>query len=115
MMAEQALIPEGFQRDQLPPSTSAELPGQAQGVFFTLELEIHDALLHKIEGWFEGRDEVVLVDYGKTDKEGFGYIMLEWEECEVDSLFLAILRDEPMVIDFTTYTRDIGEDEEEEG
>lgn len=108
-----AIIPEGFQRDTLPPSSSADLPGQAQGVFFTLELEIHEALLKKIEGWFEGRNEVVLVDYGTTDKEGFGYIILEWEECEVDSLLLAILRDEPMVIDFTTYTRDISDEEEE--
>ena len=104
------IIPYEFQRDLIP-QQGGELPNQAQGVYFTLDLEIHDDLLNKIESWFEGRAEVEIVDYGTTDKEALGYIMLEWSGCEIDPLFIAILRDEEMVIDFTIYTRDFEEEE----
>jgi hypothetical protein len=58
-------------------------------------------------GWFAGREEIDFVDTGISDKVGLGYIILEWMECEIDLLFLAILRDEEIVADYTIYTRDL--------
>jgi hypothetical protein len=105
-------VPETFQREGLPPTEVESLPGQVEGVFFTVEAEVHEPLIATIARWFEGRAEVRLVDYGMTDKQGWGYLMLEWDECRVDPLFLAILRDEETVIDYTVYTCDLNEEGE---
>jgi len=95
-------------------------PGQAQGVYITLVCRQADSqgnmhrtsdnfqfILDKMIGWFRGRDEIELIDHGISDKLGQGYIILEWTECEVDPLFLAILRDEDTVEDYTVYIRDL--------
>lgn len=91
----------------LPQSRGRVLPDQAQGVYITLASTDYQFLLNKIIGWFRDRDEVVLIDHGISDKVGLGYILLEWEECEVDRLFCDILRDEEIVADYTVYTRDL--------
>jgi hypothetical protein len=85
----------------------AVLPGQAQGVYIALSSTDYQFILNMMIGWFRDRDEVELVDHGTTDKANLGYIILEWTECEVDQLFLAILRDEEMIADYTVYTRDL--------
>lgn len=64
-----------------------------------------EALSATIEGWFAGRDEVVVVDYGTTDKLGLGFIVMECFEHEIDTLFLAILRDAEFIADYTAYGR----------
>ncbi len=66
-------------------------------------------ILSKISGWFAGRSEIDLVDTGTFDKAGLGDIILEWMEHEIDQLFLAILRDEEIVADYTVYIRDLEE------
>ena len=90
------------------PATQQPLsPGEVQGVFFTISPDMpYEQLLAKIEGWFEGRSEVVIVDYGTSDKLGLAYIMMEWLGYEVDDLFIAILRDEDLIEDYTVYTRE---------
>jgi len=90
------------------PATQQSLaPGEIQGVYFTISPNMpYEQLLDKIEGWFEGRSEVVIVDYGTADKSGLGYIMIEWLGYEVDDLFVAILRDEELIEDYTVYTRE---------
>lgn len=81
--------------------------GEIQGVYFTVSPDMpYEQLLAKIEGWFEGRSEVVIIDYGTTDKLELGYIIIEWLGYEVDDLFLAILRDEELIEDYTVYTRE---------
>jgi len=40
---------------------------------------------------------------------GLGYIILEWVEHEIDQLFLAILRDEEIVADYSVYIRELEE------
>lgn len=90
----------------LPQSQGGELPGQVQGVYITLATD-YQFILNKIIGWFRDRDEVTLIDHGISDKQGLGYIILEWEEYEVDRLFCDILRDEEIVADYTVYTRDL--------
>ena len=93
-----------YPETQTPPT-----PGQVQGVSITLHPDHREALVEKIVGWFAGRDEIDLVDTGISDKAGLGYILLEWDECAIDALFLAILRDEEVVADYATYTRDVEE------
>ncbi|GCE49267.1 hypothetical protein EI42_05745 [Thermosporothrix hazakensis] len=87
---------------QLPPARE----GAILGVYILLRTSDYQFILHKIIGWFAEREEVVLIDHGTTDKLGLGYIILEWLEGEIDSLFLAILRDEELVADYNTYLRD---------
>ena len=103
------IIPYAFNAiETLPqPPQGRLLPGQAQGVFITLVSTDYQFILNKIISWFRDRDEVELVDHGVTDKLGQAYIVLEWNEYEVDQLFTAILRDEEIVEDFTVYTRDL--------
>jgi hypothetical protein len=101
------LIPYSFNTEMIPQSEGQDLPGQYQGVHFTLmDAASMQMILAKIELWFENRDEVILVDHGTT-KRGLGFILMEWEECEIDDLFLAILTHEELVEDFSVYTRDM--------
>ena len=107
-MQETGLVPYSFSIAEYPQSQQVlTIPGQAQGVYIYLAFSDIQFILNKIIGWFRDRDEVELVDHGVSDKLGLGYIILEWTECEVDQLFLAILRDEELVEDYTVYTRDL--------
>jgi hypothetical protein len=82
-------------------------PGQDNGIYITLHPEHRETVLQMIMGWFAGREEIDLVDTGISDKAGLGFIILEWLECEIDTLFLAILRDEEMIADYTTYIHEL--------
>lgn len=96
-----------FQSPELPAPQSVEYGG-VQGVVFLVEPDQLEWLTDKIEGWFEDRDEIVLVDQGLSDKKGIGTVIMEWEGFEIDPLFLAILRDDELVFDYATYTRPEG-------
>jgi hypothetical protein len=85
----------------------SSLPGQVQGVYIALSPESLDDTSERFAGWFLGREEVTLVDAGTSDKEGVGFLLMEWSECEIDPLFLAILREEEMIEDYTVYGRDL--------
>src|SRR5579859_2182138 len=82
-------------------------PGQIHGVYITLHPDHLDVTLAKITGWFSGREEIDLVCTGLSDKVGLGYIILEWIECAIDQLFLALLRDEELIADYTTYIHEL--------
>jgi hypothetical protein len=103
------MVPYSFNITKLPRAQQqgVTLPGQTQGVYITLSSTDYQFILNKIIGWFRDYDEVELIDHGVSDKQGLGYIILEWEECEVDRLFLNILRDEEIVEDYTIYTRNL--------
>lgn len=108
-MAETGVIPYSFngitdypQSQQLP-----TIAGQAQGVYITLHPDVLDDIAEKIAGWFAGREEIDIVDVGVSDKQGLGFLIMEWIECEIDQLFLAILRDEELVGDYTVYGRSL--------
>jgi len=96
-----------FQSPELPAPQAVEYAG-AQGVVFLIEPDQLEMIISKIEGWFDERDEIVLVDYGQSDKKGIGTVILEWEGFEIDTLFLAILRDDELVFDYAVYTRPEG-------
>ncbi len=103
------IVPYSFNITTLPRQSrrGGELPGQTQGIYIALTSTDYQFILNKIIGWFRDCDEVELIDHGVSDKQGLGYIILEWEECEVDRLFLNILRDEEIVEDYTIYTRSL--------
>lgn len=88
-----------------PQSAIIPVPGRMQGVYITLHPDVIEEITEKIAGWFDGRDEVRIVDVGTSDKQHFGFLLMEWLECQIDPLFLAILRDEESVGDYTTYAR----------
>ena len=109
MTQEMGVIPYSFngiteypRSQQLP-----TIPGQAQGVYITLHPDVLETIAEKIAGWFAGREEVDIVDVGVSDKQGLGFLIIEWLECEIDQLFLAILRDEELVGDYTAYGRNL--------
>jgi hypothetical protein len=100
------LVPYSFNTDVLPLEQGQELPGTYQGIHFTVEDPDNlDMLMDKIEGWFEDRDEVILVDHGQTAR-GMGFIVMEWEGYAIDALFIAILKHDDMIDDYSVYTRD---------
>ncbi len=84
---------------------TAPVHGMAQGLYITLHPDASAEIIEKITGWYRDRDDVDIVDVGTSDKAGLGFVLMEWIECEIDPLLLAILRDEPMVGDFTLYGR----------
>ena len=90
-----------------PDQRAVAIPGQSQGVYIMLHPDVVDETAAKIERWFYDRDEVQIVDVGTSDKRGLGFIIIEWLECGVDPLFLAILRDEETVADYTVYGRNL--------
>jgi hypothetical protein len=109
-MQEMGLVPHSFDGIMEYPRAGqhlSALPGQAQGLYITLASPDFQFILNKMIGWFRDRDEVELIDHGVSDKQGLGYIILEWTECAVDQLFCDILRDEDLVADYTIYMRDL--------
>jgi hypothetical protein len=80
-------------------------PGRAQSIYIMLHPGAVDEAAARFASWFEGRDEVQIVDIGTSDKVGAGFIIMQWLECDIDVLFLAILRDEESVADYTLFGR----------
>lgn len=102
------VIPYSFEDETLPQSLGRPLPGKYQCVQFTVAGEISgEMLLNKIRQWFAGRREIILVDDGSTSKRGHAFIVMEWEECTIDPLFLSILEHEDAVDDYCVYIRDM--------
>ncbi len=88
-----------------PPQNVAMQPGEFQCVQFFFPVEQLDWLLEKLHRWFEDRDEIILVDSGRSAKSESAFIVMEWDGCQIDPLFLAILRDEQFIEDYAVYTR----------
>jgi hypothetical protein len=107
-MQEMGVIPYSFSGIAEYPHTTQQpvISSQVQGVYIALHPDHHELILSKVMGWFAERPEIELVDTGISDKAGLGYIILEWIEHEIDQLFLAILRDEEIIADYTVYIRD---------
>lgn len=84
------IMPYSFDRvtDYPQSQRAVAVPGQALGVYITLHPDVLDTISEKIVGWFHGREEVEVVDMGVSDKQGFGFLIIEWIECEIDPLFL---------------------------
>src|SRR5215472_18158283 len=106
-MSEHLPVPYSFETEDLPKSVGQPSPGKYQCVHFTLTNDMEASwLLNKIHQWFAGRGEIILVDHGRSAK-GLAFIVMEWEEVEIDPLFLAILEHEDSVDDYGVYERDM--------
>lgn len=105
------IVPYSFNLPSLPKNKQAQPlePGTLQGVFVVVAPDDQEWILEKFKQWFAERDDVSILDYGISDKRGLGYVLLEWQEYEVDPLFLSILKHEDVVGDFTVYTCDTEE------
>ena len=106
-MFETHVVPYSFDFDVQYMSTVQvqDAPGQAQGVYIVLHPDTVDEIEEKMQAWFEDRSQIEIVDVGTSDKQGLGFIILEWMECSIDPLFLSILRTEAWAGDYTTYIR----------
>lgn len=100
------MIPYTFSTEVLPSATGGNLlgEGQYQAVHFAVPADQLGWYLEKMELWFAESDEVILVASG-ISMEGEGFIVMEWEECEVNPLFLKILESEESVSDVCVYIR----------
>ncbi|EFH82725.1 hypothetical protein [Ktedonobacter racemifer] len=119
----QRIIPYSFSVERIYPSfsgmteypqfTAAPVitrPGQAQGIYITLhDPDAAEETAAMFDRWFATRSEISVVDYGTSDKQGLGFIIVEYLECDVDQLFTAILNDVAIVADYTVYGRDLME------
>jgi|SRR6266487_645313 hypothetical protein len=97
-MAEYYQTPEGLHQDR----------GNINVVVILVENHLVEAVNARLKSWFAERDEVSIVDFGDVESEpDLGYLILEWDEWEIDPLFLTILeQDDPIVNDtYFTYLR----------
>lgn len=102
------IVPYSFEAESLPQSLGQPLPGRYEGVHFTISDDMSgEWLLDKIQQWFAGRGEIILVNYDISAKRGLTFVVMEWEECEIDPLFLAILKHEEAIDDYCVYIRDM--------
>ncbi len=97
-----ALVPYTYAR----PEVQTAIAG-AQGVFVTLDEGKLDTTVATFQRWFAGREDVLFVDYGTTDKQDFGFLIMEWTGYEIDPLFLSILDDLDFIEDYTAYGREV--------
>lgn len=98
-----------FKSKSIPLDETPSIPGYYQCVHFVLSEErLVERAIKKLEQWFEEVEGVNYIDSGKTGK-GNGFIVLEWEECEIDPSFLTVLQNDSHVIDFSVYLRSIEE------
>ena len=101
-----SIVPYDFSSETIPVEATAPLAeGQYQVVHFVLPVDRLQWFLQKIDVWFEDRDEVIMVASG-VSMEGEGFVVMEWEECEVDSLFLKILEHEEAITDVCVYVQE---------
>ena len=107
-----SLVPSTFDFGlaMLPSPTEDEIqplePGQVQGIVLVVPAEEIPSIFALFERWFADREDVGWVDTGTSAHAEQGYIILEWDECEIDPLFLAIVREEELVLDYLIYTRE---------
>jgi hypothetical protein len=95
-----------FHSPNLPvPTEQQHHEGMMYGVIFTMQQENLDFIMDKIEAWFDDRDEIILIDNHISGKQELAFISLEWQGCEIDPLFLAILREEDVILDYYPYER----------
>jgi hypothetical protein len=84
--------------------------GMRQGVHVTFLAAHAKDIQETIERWFAKRDDVILMSSGQTSKQEHHYLMLEWDEHEIDPVFLDILaQDDELIEDFTLYSHDMEE------
>ena len=80
-------------------------PGMFSGVHIFIEPALLEQFVATIERWFDDSEEVIFVDSGVSRKQGLGFVTLEWEECQINPLFLKILDTTEFITDYSIYVR----------
>ena len=80
-------------------------PGEYAGIHIFIDAHTLQRVLSLLESWFGHRDEIILCASGLSEKTGLGYVVLEWEHCQPDELFLTILTTEATFVDYCRYIR----------
>jgi hypothetical protein len=83
------------------------LSDQVSVIYITVASQALEPILALFEQWFERREDVIIVDYGTSDKQEVSFLVMEFWECEPDQLFQDILDTENLVGDYTIYTREV--------
>lgn len=104
------IIPYINNTETIPATGTQAIPGYQIVHFTVTDPSNMQLLINKIQQWYSARDEVLLVDQGITGA-GLGFVVMEWNGCAADQLFLSILEHDEFVDDFSVYTRD--DDEED--
>jgi hypothetical protein len=65
--------------------------------------KLHSLLAAFGEQFQAQQEEITLIDYGYTQKQVSGYIVIEWID-EVDEAFLKQLDADPDILDYSVYT-----------
>src|SRR5258708_5893522 len=81
----------------------SERSSQVSVIYMTVASQALDPMRAVFERWFERREDVLVVDYGTSDKQEVSFLVVEFWECEPDQLFQDILDTEPLVDDYTIY------------
>jgi hypothetical protein len=79
--------------------------GEFAVVHICIEVQAQQQFIAMVEQWFDNREEVIFVGSGVSSKEEIGYVVLEWEECQPDTLFLRILDTTEFITDYSVYVR----------
>jgi hypothetical protein len=73
-------------------------------VHITFPLDQFHATVAAFGKQFEAHsEEVTMLDFGASQKQAVGYLVLEWTD-EVDETFIQQLTSDPNVVDFSIYT-----------
>lgn len=94
-------------RTELPATSTSPTPGEDQGLYISIQLGSFHDVVDMFANWFRHREEIVLVDMGTSDKRELGFVIIEWAECEIDQLFIDILKTEEAIENYTIYSREV--------
>jgi hypothetical protein len=90
-----------------PGTDEAGLSDQVSVIYIIVASQALEPILALFERWFERREDVIIVDYGTSDKQEVSFLVMEFWEGEPDQLFQDILDTETLVGDYTIYTREV--------
>lgn len=80
-------------------------PGMFSAVHIFIEAAVLEQFIDTIERWFDDAEEVIFVDSGASRRQELGFVVLEWEECQINPLFLKILDTTEFIVDYSVYVR----------
>lgn len=98
---QQQLIPYTYNA----PAVQTTIAG-LQGVHITMNADNLAMAVATFQSWFSEREDVLFVDQGTTDKQGTGFLIMEWAGYEIDRLFLDILAKSDFIEDYVVYMRE---------
>jgi hypothetical protein len=75
-----------------------------QAIHITCRYDCLLSLAESLEAHLAGLEGVMLLEYGFSQKRIDGYVVLQWDEEEVDEAFLQKLEAEETIFDYCVYS-----------